>query len=133
MKKLKKFENFKDPIQVGSYDGSLENEDAPVWPTDNDAYSEDDLEQYEISEENVKKMASKQKAGGGVIGFQKNEEAIRLFTELGYEIKYIKHSEIESDKVLVDDINNRAKVNYVVVYLPEDEKVQMEIMESISK
>jgi len=93
-----------------------------------DKYTEEDVKPYTKSIENAKKLSDKQKEFGGVIGFRDDSgEADKYFIDLGYEIKRIKHSEFLEDKDLINDMNNRNKVNYVVSYLPEEDD-EMELM-----
>ena len=121
MKNLKKFENFtKDLEESWRKIRSNRNKGTDLYSKE-----ERELEPYEVSEENAKLLSDMQKNKGGVIGFQQNENAIKYFTNLGYNVKYIKYSDVLKDDQIMSDIENRAKVNYVVAYLPDDGKLEI--------
>jgi len=89
-------------------------------------YSKEDEKQFKVSSENIELISKRQKEKGGVISLSATKtDAIKEFEELGYTIKYIKPSDVNNNKEILNDIRYRNHVDYIICYLPEDDDIEI--------
>lgn len=94
---------------------------------DENVYTEKEKGKFPVTIRNAKKLMDLQKTKGGVISIPNTEEAKKIYTNFGYEIKYLKTSEALTDEQLKTDIHNYNKVNYVVCLINDQEPQLMEV------